>query len=742
MPTVRFETLRDRATVPRARVYSKTRWDHAWVEETDWYPVQVEWRAAPGASMAVIERRYGHLIPPVGAVGWSESPLTVVARKPPTATTRLFIKIALETLSLTSDALGVHEMIWIGTCEVVADRIDGPIRRAVEPTPPSTDEITYTASGQQSFICYGLELLLDRIHVCTSRIKLGENEHTIDRGLTFNDRGVGNRSEARGTGGAFLFDGNPPGSAGYGERDWSTKQIVEYLLQIGTPRGVFEIEKIPFRLAEDVWTLSTADKPILPAHGHTLRSLLNSLLPRQRLLSYWIDVDELKTPHQVLVRPFTFTSEAITLIGEDVIFPNANQKELAFDRDRGAFASLRTTSLDSYEQVRVDGARRRSCFSVSFDDGTLERGWPTALETEYEQGASTAGDYPAAAEIEERQRRNAEARAAERLASVYARFALPASFDLKAGDGVGGTKNPITPDDADGAKVFTVNARELFVLPTIPLLDGHDYADGKIPDGVEELADGPFAELPPLVAWQIPEDPTRYALVEVAGSPAELDNAAEEANRRWSASVRVPERDRAFLIFVHGQPQHVIAFTDFAPLADDEELGENDFLQMIATIAIEDDRYCSFSHPETPEARDDLRVLRIQAGDEYRLDYVAPQTVVAIDPTDGSLIRSNGGFVRDDRDKLETIARLAWAWYGRQRHALQFDTSWPTRDLWLGDLITKIGDSELPGNATIDDVDSVVTAITVVMTKTQSHTPPPWRISYQTDFGELDPLRL
>ncbi len=138
-------------------------------------------------------------------------------------------------------------------------------------------------------------------------------------------------------------------------------------------------------------------------------------------------------------------------------------------------------------------------------------------------------------------------------------------------------------------------------------------------------------------------------------------------------------------------------------------------------------------------------MLWIPAGDAYRQDYVTPKCVLGIDPEDLSLIEAPaaGGFVRDDSEQLESIAKLAFQWYGTPRTSLSFETSRLTESLFLGDFVQKIGDPALPGDTHIADINSCVTEVTIQIPggigQTTVGVP---TVRYVTAYGELDPLRV
>jgi len=132
----------------------------------------------------------------------------------------------------------------------------------------------------------------------------------------------------------------------------------------------------------------------------------------------------------------------------------------------------------------------------------------------------------------------------------------------------------------------------------------------------------------------------------------------------------------------------------------------------------------------------------IDTQDLYRLDYLVPDTVVRVDGTTGALVRAGGGYLRDDREQLRRLATMAYQWYSQRRTALEFSTAQVRGDLWLGDLVTEIGDQSIEGGHQ-QDVFSVVTSIALALPPGTVSTPPPApRIHFTTAFGELDPLKF
>jgi hypothetical protein len=128
-----------------------------------------------------------------------------------------------------------------------------------------------------------------------------------------------------------------------------------------------------------------------------------------------------------------------------------------------------------------------------------------------------------------------------------------------------------------------------------------------------------------------------------------------------------------------------------------------------------------------------LRTLTIDASDYAALHYVAPQTVVAVEM--GQLIRTNaGGLIRDDRDFLRRIARLAYEWYGRRRQALTISYRGATPFGKVGELITELGTG-----ATNEPIRTVITEVRIDFAQNATDT---HKTTIQTQWSEMDVLKM
>jgi len=740
-----FSTGQNPIAVPTHTVYAKAAWADAWVEQTNLFCTSCTWSAAPEIPTATLIWRYGVGLRP------TDDFFVNVDRK---ALSRYYIKIvfAHEDFATTND--------WYGGIEVDGDQRGGTT-------------LDGQSSGIQQLVCYGMEMLLDN-HTIKRSWWSDKNFllHTAQHGITFNKDGKKNYEDTTAT-----FDGTKDTGENL-TAFWNSRAIVDYLLTYAAPTPedlepvvilpltqpeVRQTPRVPFVLGDTGFysgsaiTIPDYDQPVIVQDGKRTLEVLNSVLARQRLLSFEMRVN---ASNEVQLIPFSFL-ETDTPLGSpgNTYVGNQNLKTVTFAADASCQLTVTRSTMDAIDQVIVRGAKRRNCGTISKADSTIEAGWTSAHQTDYKNGASlaTSPAYPAAAKVDERQKRNASARQVDKLRDVYARFVLPDDWDLKVNDGEnGGTDSPISPvynptDPQDRDVVYRLYPPTIKILPTLPLLAHHDYSASKIDDDtVTSDGDGPYAELQPIVLTPLLEDTDFFVHVEDVGIVRSHWYAGTGEDRTWSGAVSVDPDARAIRVKVQGAPQHKIAKTDFVAIdSSDWPIDFWDWQDFIFTIAIEDDRYCEAVYPvDFPVGIDAGRTIIIDMGDGYRLDYVAKDTVVAVDGTHGTLTRStSGGFVRDDRQPLEDIARIAWEWYSTERIACEWSTSqWkPFREtvasaeigIRVGDMVTTIetGDDQLTTN-------TVVTSITIETPRSNDTNPGVPRITYTTQFAELDPLRF
>ena len=462
------------------------------------------------------------------------------------------------------------------------------------------------------------------------------------------------------------------------------------------------------------------------------------MLSASRLLGYYVTLSDDEST--IELRPHTFVATP-TDLGTVTIAANPNQITIQLEEGRDVSnVVVRETTAGIVDQVIYRGARRRTCCTLSFLDGNLEKGWDTTTEDAYDTAATADADYPAATEIAERRRRNAAARTALSLFPAYRRFQVPDTWNQHAADGHGGNlDNPVFCQDDNVALGQATNRRWVRLLPILPLKDGIDYTDfaehGPVKAGL-----GPWDEQPPMVFSPLPSETgtmsnRRYVQLDRLTAADHVELNTEPDLRDFSIRVEIPQNDVGILLHVDGAPQHAIAFNHFSPLDVDEPQGEWNYAEFAVTVCFEEQRYCEGRHPADADlpALDVIRRKTYYAGDMYRLDRVVPHTIVGVSSITGRAVHSLGGWCRDDREVLRLKAKAAFAYLSIPRRSLSFSVHRVNSAIKLGDYVVSIdSDARVIG--------SVVTGIALhivhgdqVDVATQS---------YGTGFVERDPLKL
>jgi hypothetical protein len=169
---------------------------------------------------------------------------------------------------------------------------------------------------------------------------------------------------------------------------------------------------------------------------------------------------------------------------------------------------------------------------------------------------------------------------------------------------------------------------------------------------------------------------------------------------------------------------------------------------MFVTCSLQDDRRASGKYPPDEEVviTDYQQVLWLPPDESFLCDYVVPGTVVDVDD-DGALIESTGGYLHDDREELETVARIAWTFYSRERRVLTLGTDQLTEEVEIGDYVTELNQQDatwiLDGGSHYFAIATPITEIRINTAEGEANAPPsPPRMRIATDFGQLDSLQL
>lgn len=719
-------------TAKTATVYTRENWSDDWEERELLFVDAVEWTAAPTIGTAQLSWRFGK------GLRQREREFAVVEALD---LNRHWVKIEID--QTTPDDPAILPKTWHGQILTDDRMLDGALLN---------EDDERIACGQQTIRAYDLKIILDRQHITTSFFD-ETTDKRIGRGLTFNEpdpyEDRGNRSMAKSPRETYVFCDE---LNSYAEK-WSTRQIVAYLLAYHAPVDFLGNDSIEIKVHPDYERyLPDDDTPELASHGRTLKQLLDNLLDRRRLLGWTLDVEAEAGPmgdDRIRLIPFTFADEEIELPGDREPLP-ANLLEVTIDFDFAVDvdqAQLKTTAEQTYDQVIARGERILCVGTLAYLDGTLLPHWTGGHQTEYDAGASTQAGY-GALEVYEKQQRNADYRAADHLARVYRYFGLPDQWDGEVGNGEGGAKNPIFPYDDLSITAATNPAfwpARLRLERFLPLKDGYSYQADPAVDNGPALKAHEYRR--PIVLLQCQDEISsayqKYQHVERLAVASKVELTGDGRGRAFSCSVRTQDDAPGLIVSVSGAPQHAIAAGTFAGIhyTDDDEtnwLGSYTYKEnLLATVCLRADCYVEKAWPEfIVEARDALNILEIDARRVAELHYLAPNTVVDLEDGDLKRAPAAGMFVRDDRDLLEALARIAYEWYGRERQALTL--AWKqAAELWqfeIGDLVVKIGAAE-----TEQDVRTVITAIRVEFGQSDQQ---PHRSTIETQWAELDVLSL
>lgn len=684
------------------RVYVKTNWSDDWTYVPGLWASDIAWGVLPKIGAARLQwlAFQGRL--PHEAVETYHPFLELNGK---------FVKIEVDAINDPTPAAPnpeVQTLRWFGFFDreqIVRDdviRLDGEVK----PT------------GYQGLLATGVEQLLDDTIVLDGwyrqlrTFEVGGDEFQqvaatqTGRAPVFNEGGKPNRAAPK-DGDRYLF-----AEFADGAMYWSTYDIVEYLLTEFPPlqgRGA-PLANLALNFQTDL-ILPTWDRPVLSAHGRSVWDLLCELIHARRGLGGYFSIPDDKDGTWELVT-FTHAIDAIVLSDASpnhILVANPAQYNLVVDRGTGEVRDSRPDlevqvqlgAESVYNRVVAQGAPRRSCFSSYLykdaDQPFIVRDWTDAEEDAYNKGAEDAGDYPASAS--DRNERNATARGSDKLAHVFSRFTISPKFTGGPGFGISqlddeGTTIYPEPDNATFPSNWPLGWRLSRVLP---LYEGQDYTNETLPTWPYSTESRPDpAPLSPMV-FLIEDDKwinaDRYGL-------------AGKGKRKWSLGIRCEEHPPRIWIESHNARQHVIAKNHFVARSDaDESNDEAEFDyegNLHVTLCIEEMRRAEAVWPDPiANINNDpvLRVKYIDCGDDYRLDWVAKDTVVGIDPeTSEPLVTQVGGYVRDDRPFLMQVARAAYEFYRRPRANCTIQKPGATNAIWLGMLLVQIGRESDPAD--------------------------------------------
>ncbi|MEN0109093.1 MAG: hypothetical protein AAF805_00070 [Planctomycetota bacterium] len=538
--------------------------------------------------------------------------------------------------------------------------------------------------------------------------------------------------------------------------EWAADDMVECLLTHHCPRDdTGAAAPCPFRLASGRLAMGPL-RPEVRLDRRTPLEVLNEVCGRRRGLLWYAetvtpDEDPSLSGPEVRVHVTSLAPTAVDL-GGGRTFP-ANPDAAIVDPDGDHFAGSVTVLEDlsqRYDSVRVRGGRMTVTATLGVADGTLVPDWLEIDEQRHKDGLLGDPDYPAG--VEEQKLVNDAVRSELGGDHVFARFRPPADWDGRTGDGddrgrlahafpnLSPTGSVLANDPVYAPAMRVRHKTRLPVKAASAAAAGFEPAFAVLPVLAD---DGPGALGGGVEAWALAHRfgegarknarPASYRVkrrergVGVRlGSTKGLSHTMAGVDWVARSTFRANHRYAAGEEILHNPSDPAVyrwytakaGFTSGATyLASDWDPGaswivpepsrataETDWRRLRVTVALEADRHAEAVELGSIASGEPRQTLVIEAGEKYRLDYLAANTVTGVD--NGALVlEPTARVLRDDRAALAEIAALAYAWYRTPRKSVRLRLTRPFHRLPLGTLITRIGQTGT------DEVNTVVSEV-------------------------------
>ena len=626
------------------------------------------------------------------------------------------------------------------------DENSAPVDPDIEAEPPPLPDVLFVGvftdesiaadnvrtaepQGEQAITAYGLVHLLDRIPIVdavattegAAEPKFITYVPTINVETDFGVRGrsgVGNRSATKfetivtnGVGESYVFSDN--GDADQGDL-WRVSDFLEYLLvnhaTLSTLTGSFS-----FVLGGQVEALDAITVPATNFDGDTVKRAIDQLVDRRRGLVYWIRYSVVRAeppdePEDIetveLMIASAFDQDIIT--NGQTIAANADQLTLELD-DRPDLAVVRILDTTSTaDAIIVRGERMQSCFTVSFQDGTLEKAWSDADEA----------DYLAADDV---------GRASDRFAHVFTTFRIPRDWGWVVFSGYG-VDNWIGWSVAPRLTNTGEIDEDTVFGPSLAHRDWGSTFKRNLPiPRLVGAADDTQEFMAPLALFVKPTDDTPGPRSIHLGSTDDLQAILPERMEPTPAHVRMLDAELAFEI--QARPNHQLALHHFDGAGDTSSPPVFDYEWLYATVCVELDFHLEVLQflNAGVDGQPSGRVVTIRVPDAHHWNLFAG-TIDEVRADGGVNIRFEE-ILRDDSDRLRAVAAFARTWYGKTRHAVEVTFQDVMIAYGLGGILTavSVGDRQ-------QDVGSIIVSRTTDLAEQIT--------TIRTDFLDLDFARF
>lgn len=464
-------------------------------------------------------------------------------------------------------------------------------------------------SGDEHFHAYGLEYLLDRRRIAgtytdtngvTPLMTTWPVNKRYDRGIT----PAGNRSTNVGALGTYVFGGT---------EEWNALQFVQYVL------AHFQPTNVPFVLMGSALTVLEQIKPAYEYEGRTVRDVLNEFCNHKRGLSW-----KLITSGAGNVIVFVFSELAEDLYAGGITIPrNPNQNTVDFADYVEVKPRVMLSGLHRYDTIVVASEEKlKVCFTASFANGRLEKGWTDAEEAAYKAATD-------------------KERATDKHSRVYTTFRLKRDLDWTG----------ILPSVNTDGTVTTAETGAIHLAGKrferhVPFLEEAEI----------EGAEPTYREMIALIA----DSDGDYHYVENVSSLRGADCTARPEDHELAIRVK------------NQRANHLLALNHWDGAAATKHRPQLDYETLVVTVFLETDlRLAVYLPIWDAQASEAGKTLHLTVpGAEYWL--VAENTVEDVD--DGVLRYYAGDSVlRDDGARVRSVAATAAAWYGQAAAGLEYE---------------------------------------------------------------------
>lgn len=521
----------------------------------------------------------------------------------------------------------------------------------------------------QRFTAFGMEWLMARRQIITSEVlPAGQIKH----GLTFNSHSNEKIGRQTVKGNKHKDSNSVFADSDEDAEAWTGDAIVDYLELTAFPLGLWSWTTENLGLL--VWL-----KPVVPCHGRSLMDILKSIASPRRGLDSYISY----TPGANEFDFGLFTYRVESMFPSDTVLPsgvtvlaNDNIVNIVASTHRDSFTKIHTNSSRRYDKVVALGARIGGIGSFSIADNSIDEGWSTDDQDGYKTGDPNVDPNDDLS----RQRDEHDRFRRQKFPDVFTRFEVRLNWNGQVGDGEGGDSNSLFPNQS-------LHVYEMRFASYLPLKVGWDYQS--------------IEPVPTLSAPSVDEFRKPVSIFKITGDRWEfgdqLGDVIDETEgiNGYDFSCHTRPLDKRFGMLVRPTTvPHVLAALVSEPIAEDtsDHQPTLDFKKMIITAYTQSHDYVSAEFPDDPTeliSVEHTHYLRL--GDTAFLDFLPAGTVV--DVLGGQLVRSQSDmYVRDDREYLADVARVAWQWYGFNRTASQLRYRQVTGNVLLGWMIGELDD--------------------------------------------------